>query len=873
MVLWSFCPVLTVLASTTGKIAGMVVDGSSGEELVGATVCIQGSSLATATDSDGEFYIINVPVGEFTLVISMLGYKTTNVQDVRVLTDLTTPVDVKMMQISLQLDKSVTVYARRPLIQRDQTSSGAIVTRDDIVYLADASSVNGVISNMSGAVTAYDGLHVRGGRVGSLSYYFDGFPISDPFFGTIGIGIVPGVMEELSLTSGGLMPEYGEALSGVVNAITREGTDKYHGRVKVSDGWSHRYDMTTATFGDLHRTNTHTVAVDLSGPVAPFSRQSTTFFSAFQFDRDDGYLPHNRSKTYFGTGKVVSFPLSGLKVAVDGAYSLREEQSYVHRDNNNLSYDFNLDGLGRIRNEAYLYGVNADYNVSANTVYSLKASRCRIDYKRAPEHLFDLHYTQWPGYSEDENGVYNGTIQDSNYNASADYYYWGFTTGDDFLPRYDNRVSACSWANFSVLSQINKYNQVKLGGDLRHYELRWDTRQFFNVQPYGETYVAFPWIGAAYAQDKIELNDLVVNIGLRLDYMNTDKTYWNDPIKKDFRRQSTTKVQWSPRLGISHPISASSVLRFNYGYLFQPPLAYILYTNLRGETESGYSLFGNPDLGAEKTIYYELGLSQLLGEDVRLQLTTYYKDIRNLIGAREEVSGISNFTIFTNSDYGSVKGLDLILESVRLGPLNWSLDYSYMLARGNSSRPDEWYYYYFTIADLDQRPQIPTREYPLSYDQRHNLTAVVDFRVPRAQPIRFMGLSLPDAWGVNCLAHYGSGLAYTRTDKNGRRIGMLNGERMPYTLRVDARFNKDFYLSRQSGNCLSLFVEVVNLFDRRNILRVYTSTGRPDEDNRDVLNIGSATYEEELIYENLIEKDPQNYAPPRQIRVGLEFGF
>jgi outer membrane receptor protein involved in Fe transport len=297
-----------------------------------------------------------------------------------------------------------------------------------------------------------------------------------------------------------------------------------------------------------------------------------------------------------------------------------------------------------------------------------------------------------------------------------------------------------------------------------------------------------------------------------------------------------------------------------------------MYSGLEGNL-SGYPLIGNPDLDAEKAIYYELGLSQMLNDDLRINLTTYYRDIQNMVGAREIVDQKGNiFTVFTNSDYGSVKGVDFAIESTRCGNFNWSVNYSYMIARGNASDPYDWYYDYYTIEN-DDRPPIPTREYPLSYDQTHSLAAVADFRVGRNEKTQIMGWSVPDAWGINMLARFGSGLAYTRTDKNGRRIGALNAEQMPYILRFDMRFNKDFYFTRSNRTFLSFFVEVENLFDRRNVVNVYTSTGEPNDDGFVAQNVNSATYQQEVEWTRLMANDPQNYDHPRQVRVGLVFNF
>jgi len=856
-------------AGTSGKVAGVVTDALSGEPLQGATIMVSGTRAVTEADFDGEFYIINLPVGTHTLKISLLGYETMNIEDVRVLMDLTTPLEIALVRSPIDMKKSVTVVAKRPPIQRDLTSSRTILTRDDIVSGANTTNVQNILSNVAGTVVDSDGsLHVRGGRQGSISYLYDGIDVQDPFTGEMGIRINPDALEELSLISGGIPSEYGGTLSGVVNALTREGSGRFRGSLKYYEGASHKYDVYAGDYGDLSLIDNRAVQLDVSGPLFNIGDRMSTFYSSAEYNTSGGYLPHNEGDLISGTSKLVFFPTSNSKVTVNGAYNHNDYQYYNHIDNNGYSYDFNLDGLSKIEKEAYLVGVKTDYNKSANTIISLYANRFSTTMKAAPEHLFDLHWSEWPGYLEDEDGNYIGWIQDSNYNASTDYSSLGFTDDDDYWPYYLDRQSEYTGGGFSLLSQLDKYNQIKMGGELRKYMLKWDNRQFYNVNPYGETYAAHPWKGNAYIQDKVELVDMVINLGLRLDYFNSDIEYWEDTFAKTTRIESDAKVQVSPRLGISHPVSVSSVLHFNYGWLFEPPETDLLYTNLQGDLNTGYPVIGNPDLEAEKTIYYELGWTQLINQEMKLTFTTYYRDIKDLIGTRKVVDEKGNiYTIFENNDYGSVKGFDISFTSLNRRFLNWSANYTYMIAKGNASDPYEYYYAYYT-QDSEDETFIPQREYPLSYDQRHNLTIILDFRVPRGESFNFMGLNLPDSWGINLLSKFGSGMPYTRIGKDGS-TGELNGERMPYTLRFDLRFDKQFYLSSANSNFVTLFAEVENLFDRRNVVSVYENTGEADDNGS--LSVNES--EQEQYWKTLLSHDPQNYTSPREVRIGMSYNF
>ena len=122
-------------------------------------------------------------------------------------------------------------------------------------------------------------------------------------------------------------------------------------------------------------------------------------------------------------------------------------------------------------------------------------------------------------------------------------------------------------------------------------------------------------------------------------------------------------------------------------------------------------------------------------------------------------------------------------------------------------------------------------------------------------------------------------MPYTKTDIEGNRMGLPNEARMPANYTFDLKFNKDFHLNTAGDMFLSMFVEVENLFDRRNVINVYSNTGEPDDDGTDLTatqdpdGSGPLTAEDKNAMYRLLAADPQNYDQPRQIRWGLEFIF
>ena len=879
-----FITVLTLLcaasfasASQTGKIAGVVLDSANGDPIVGARIEVVGTEYGGITDADGEYYILDVPAGAYQIRVIAPGFEWVTKEGARVLLDLTTPIDFTLGQRETEISEPITVVATRPLVQKDQTASRFTVTSEQIGRLPNAITLADVLANMSGAVVDRDGnIHIRGGRTGQVNYIYDGVTVTDPLFRNLGIRIVPDALEELNLTSGGMPAEYGEAGSAVVNAVTREGGKHFSGSIAIYDGLTQPYDRFSGDLGKLTRSENQIMRANFSGPIVFAKPLHANFFAAVEGLRDAGYLPHNFVESRHFTGRVTARPVAALKLSISGSYYQADGEYYDHSDVNGFSYDFNLDGLGLTRNRAEFLSVRGAYALSPSSILDLGVGHFQTSYKLAPTHLFDTHWSQWPGFVADSNGQYdpsNGTIHVDNYNLAAEYGYTGYTFGDDFDPRWKHQRSRYNSFTGSLVSQVNNRNEVKLGGEYRKYNIFWDEKQFLNPVPYGETYTYAPVYGHVFAQDKLEYQDVIINAGLRFDYLSSQVRYLVDPLDTvQVWKTSTPKSQLSPRLGVSHPVAENTILRFNYGYFFQAPKFWTMYSNLDGEINSGYPRLGNPDLKPEKTISYEIGFDHTLSDDIVVGMTAYHKDVENLVATRALPQGPVGLavTTFVNEDYSSIKGFDLHLAKRKSGILSGEINYSLMKATGNS--PSETFAYYNYIGQEDTT--LPTKAYALDFDQRHTMTVNMDITTPRDWHGRFLVLPLSGAWGLNVIGRYGSGLPFTKVNsKTGSRIGGLNDYRMPTTYQFDARVSHDFPFGR-GATLLRLFVEVENVFNRKNIVNVYPGTGLPDDDGVDFAGGGPyVTPEESVRLHSLIVKDPGNFGPPRVVRTGLQFRF
>jgi len=221
----------SVMAGITGKIAGKVMDRETNDPLPGVNLIIEGTTMGAAADANGNYVILNVPVGSYRLVASMIGYTAITVENVRVSIDLTTKVDFKLTTEVLDAGGTVTIVAERPMIQKDEISTRHFVSAEEI-GLQPVESFEEIAKNQAGVV----GDHFRGGRSGEVLVLIDGIPVKDPageYAGDLGgfTGDIPEYgIQEMEVSLGGFSAEYGNVQSGILNLALKEGASKYSGK-------------------------------------------------------------------------------------------------------------------------------------------------------------------------------------------------------------------------------------------------------------------------------------------------------------------------------------------------------------------------------------------------------------------------------------------------------------------------------------------------------------------------------------------------------------------------------------------------------------------------------------------------------------------
>jgi outer membrane receptor for ferrienterochelin and colicin len=358
---------------------------------------------------------------------------------------------------------------------------------------------------------------------------------------------------------------------------------------------------------------------------------------------------------------------------------------------------------------------------------------------------------------------------------------------------------------------------------------------------------------------------MIINAGLRYDYFYSDADYAVEELQPDGqRKRAEPKHMLAPRLGISFPITSTGIIHLSYGHFFQMPTLRNLYLNPYFLLPAyGTPTFGNADLNPEKTIMYEIGLQQQFTDQIALNVTGFYKDIRDLLAWQtitfQRLDGDrQDYRIRRNQDYANVKGITLTLEKRMRpeSPISAKLDYTFLISEGNDN--DASAFYYNSLSGRENIKEI----IPLDWDQSHNLYGSV-------------AVAPYDGLVISMIGKLSTGYPYTPEIFNSNYDSRPNSSRKPTTRTVDL---KTSYRFPMYGTYLQFFVKVYNLFDTLNERYVFDDTGtaeytfanriinEPQSFKKHYGEPGVHTYDEYNIR-------PGYYRSPREVRIGFSIEF
>ncbi|MFZ4618959.1 MAG: TonB-dependent receptor [Bacteroidota bacterium] len=958
-------------AGTTGKIVGKITDAKTGEDLPGVNIILVGTSYGAVTDFEGNYLILNLQPGTYTIRASSIGYSPVSYSNIRVASDLTTRQDFKISEETVVGDE-VVITAERPLVQKDLTSTTAVVGGDDIKQLP-VTEISQVINLQAGNVAG----SIRGGRSGETAYWIDGVPVTDVFNGSAVVDVNPSMVQELQVLSGAFNAEYGQAMSGIVNIVTREGAEKYSGSVTAYAGdFLSNHGNIFKGIEKFEPLNIRNIEGSISGPLVGkdvslylngrnihyggylngIRRYTPSTAIAKRFDKDEVYIlgtdtlndriyslanvkfvtpggsltfaqadSINKAKADSayraftnlytngkGDGKTVPMGWNDkvylqaklamkitpeLKLNITGIYDNVESQDY------NRDFQYNPDGQGKNYTKSYTGIFQLTHTLSTTTFYTLGGSYFEKTFKHyLYENPYDTRYTH-PDLAN------LGRAQST----------YSYSTGGSDLGRYQ-RATTTGLLKFDLSSQVSNEHFVKAGVEVRQHKVFMDDLtlrpvpgqlSYKNGQSspyistyiesdssnYHDTYTHKPIELSGYLQDKMEFKDLIINIGVRVDYFEPDanvladdedpniyspakviNTFFDtngngiqDGIEKaktvaDRRtywyKKASSKFKISPRFGASFPITDRGVIHFSYGHFFQTPNFERLYANPgfkvgegTGNVDHSGAPTGNADLKPEQTINGEIGLQQQLTDDMSIDVTAYLRDIRNLTGSRADQIPIGGgfasrtYTKYVNSDFGFVRGFILSLDKRFAQGMSLAVDYTFQIARGSASDPNQ-------ARNQVAGGQLPEVQLtPLGWDQRHTINGIFSYS--------------EETWGGSIISQYGSGTPYTPDVTSDVTVFLTNSEIKPSYFNTDVRVYKNISLDALK---VTLFMRVNNIFDTKNETGVYGDTGRAGETKyeREALLSGQKPYINTIsdYYTN-----PQNYSEPRRIEVGATIEF
>jgi hypothetical protein len=645
------------------------------------------------------------------------------------------------------------------------------------------------------------------------------------------------------------------------------------------------------------------------------SDPSVTPYTAIDIKYPAGAVYKNSLQIYSGTASL-TFDANPLIFRLVGTYSsvnTYDGNGYVDAANGQSGVSgqilriLDLDRIGKIDQTNGVFNLKMTQLLSQKTYYEIN-----FGYAFDTDHRYDPYLVD--NYNAYGDSAANAAVgfpwvrregePSGPYRTPSPYqiFTFAFNAPGDVISPYLNAESQTLSFNGSFSSEVSEHHSLKVGGELQTYTIRNFGITNRNVtaiagrindpnssQSYREIMTSLgvnnygydlngdiydgednydtgqigpkqPLFAGVYIQDKMEYKNLIINAGLRYDYIDTDNIDFIDPVHPeksiDFNTQAVIPgglvetpafSAVSPRLGFSFPVTDVTVFHAQYGQFVQQTRLrdiylgmYAISFNLQGKffigTPVGYNV------RPTRTTQYEIGFTQQIGEIASFDITGFYKDIQDQVVYRQEKTGTDGipspypaYAILTNGDFATTKGLELSFNMRRVERFRFTGSVSFQDARGTGSYPNGQAG--IVGAPLDGttvfEPQYVT---PLDYNRPVYGNVSFDYRWGKDD-----GGPILQQLGASILFTFGSGHAYTLGEGKGNNQGSLEGDARfrspteplnasltPATYQFDLKVDKTVNLFDVLN--MNIYVSVINLFDTRNVQNVFLRTGSPTDD-------------------------------------------
>jgi len=931
-----------ILFAQTGKVVGTVTDPRSGEPLIGANITIEGTVLGTATGIDGSLLILNVGPGTYSFRASYVGYQDLVIENIRVSVNLTTEVNFELQEEVLESD-AIVVVAERPLINKNVTNSNNIISAEEIENLP-LRGVNAIVSQQAGIVNYGGDLYVRGSRLETVAFYLDGVLVNDALYGGSATTAITNAIEEIQFQAGGYSAEYGGANGGIISTHTKVGGENYHLNVElITDNFApvgEKY-LGGYSYGQSEYVFT------FSGPVIPSYRNLRFFVAANnQFERSpqqffigidekgiydpalaasgtadtfdvyypEGYMVNSHQNTYNIQGNL-TWDINPITIRFNGSWRYTEGRNGVD------IWDYNRrDRAGINEGETITAALKLTHVLSGNSFYDVGVNFFDDFTILDMDPIFRHNIT---AYGDSIQNAAVGSLLEGDGEMPIDMAAYGHTFERRVRPwnRYDKRRQSIWGISANLLYQLGKHHEIKIGADVKRYEMRWyflwspesiaslarsvadrdprDVYSYLNHFGYdiygnrvdeGPQRSKHPVFSGFYLQDKLEYADLIVNAGIRFDYFFTDDQEFVNPHNIKFDENDRIDpsslvdvkpfIHWSPRLGLSFPVTEKTIFHAQYGKFYQQSKLRDIYSTHDKIAKNRWDRYVGFGIKPERTTQYEIGFKQQLGNNFAFDLTMFYKDIKDQIRIRpiyaEPEADHRLYTALVNGDFETVKGIEIKMDLRRSGRIAGSFDYTFSDAQGTGS--DSWGLHRVggqATSEIEFLQQIA----PTDFNQTHRGSVILDYRFARND-----GGPILQRMGLNLLFQFTSGFNYTRTESFvgwQMAVESLNNSTTPWTYRLDLKLDKSFMAGPLDVN---LYLWITNVLNTQNVIQVFNTSSDAYDDGWLATGTGETRGDGYALYgedkQTLFEKlyrtmtyDPTNFGPPRQIRLGLRIDY
>lgn len=855
--------------SQTGKIAGKILDKKTKDGIPGVNVFIKGTKQGTITDIEGNYFILNIDPKICDVTASLLGYGTVTKQGVIVNQNRTTDLDFLLEETIVALDKEVIISADRPDVEREKTSTSEIIRAEDVLISPGVIDLSNVLALSSEVV---DG-HFRGGRDGEELYTLAGMGIVNPLTSGAAFAPIMSAVEEVEVTTSGFGAQYGNAQSGVVNISMKEGrADRWQGRAELrtrmpgykhfgpsvfderanpylqilnsAEGWNGADLSASGTSGSVYWSG---LGGSFSSRYNKDSAQASQIaYQLWKQARRDLNKPYDNLIDYsvdfniggpltndirlflasFVENKWLIIPTAepdikrqlmgnivydfgdGMTMRFSGAYTNRKEHlvpglnSFGYTSFQRWLWD-RVIGLAISNEDDLQLGVRFAHAFSNSTFYEIKINQVTTHYidgvRVADPNRYitdDQNIAVWPYYN----------IQDK------------FSTGqmdNDFRSEKTGTITF----DGSITSQVNQSHQLMGGIQYNIYNIDVNNRTSLSSagSQQNEVYAAKPFELGLFVQDKMEFEGMIAKVGLRFDLFNPNDEYYADyylPVASTNspKLKTVTIGRLQPRIGISFPVSISTVFHLNYGTFVQrPSFNRVLFSQVR-PSDSRVLQLGNPNLKPEYTQSYDVGLAQGLGDGFTLDVSGFYKDVKNLI--QQAIFTVkpadAGYRTFMNRDYADIRGFHVTLAN-RRGAFTGKASYSYSIATGSNSTPFNTVPRFILQPDQNSPAvELPNaKDVTLDFDRTHNLVLTLAAVTPEEWGFSFLDMYPLQHFSISLKSFARSGRPYT----SNLDYGLVNHHRTPSEYNTDLKISKK--VSKLFGSSTTFYIEVFNVFDQR----------------------------------------------------------